>query len=522
MWFSSLQLRNKPYWIFLAILALIAMIFGGLATAKYGAGVASDSTKYLSVAQSLMDGKGLFDHRGFPLLSWPPLYSIVLAGLSLLSRQDVFLVAWYLNVFLLGLNLLLSGVLFYRVFSEKLLYAYLANLFILLSLPSLRIHSVVSSDPLYLTMVLIFLLSVKSYIIERSTLAFAGMVVLSALAPLQRYVGPSIGVTAGIIILVENRNSPRIFWRDGFVLGLISILPIAWWLGIHNIMTYGTLWGIEQPPVDVFMNAKLGLIKILHWFIPYLSFLMPALTRPFILLGLLVLVIYFVNRRNGEGIRAWMQALGAPSTYPILVHGIIYFLAVTLTIVTGDHRDLFSDRYYFILLVPVLIFLFITYDRLVRPHLHLTARQAEYALVLFFMLWAIYPLYSMREYLVEASVQGEPSSYNIFNNRVYHEMDLIHEVQKLRRDEPQAIVYSNYVDAVWFYTRKPVSLLPLVETPNPEETYQGWPQSGPGYIVWLEPNEYKHYMSPEQIQAFADLKLVFQGKGGKIFYVQPR
>jgi hypothetical protein len=46
------------------------------------AGVASDSTKYLSVAQ-VLDGNGLVDHRGLPLF-WPPLYSIILL-MSLLT-----------------------------------------------------------------------------------------------------------------------------------------------------------------------------------------------------------------------------------------------------------------------------------------------------------------------------------------------------------------------------------------------------------------------------------------------------
>lgn len=519
---SALQLRDQPYWTYLVVLTLIAMILGGLATAKYGAGVASDSTKYLSVAQNLLDGKGLFDHRGSPLLAWPPLYPMVIAALSGLTRQDVFVVAWYLNIFLLGLNLFLSGVLFYRAFADKLLYAYLSSLFVLISLPSLRIHSVISSDPLYLTMVLAFLILVKAYMDYRSVYAFAGMVVLSALAPLQRYVGPTIGVTAGIVILIGNRKSPRILWRDGLVLGLLSILPLAWWLGIHNIMTYGTLWGTQPAPVDVIMNARLGLIKMLHWFVPYLSFVMPVLTRPFILLGVVVLVLYIVNRRHNDHFRAWVQALAAPSVYPIWVHGLIYFLAVTLTIVTGDHRDLYSDRYYFILLAPVLIVLFLTYDKLVRPLLHVSDRVAERGLIVLFLLWMIYPVYGLREYLLEARVQGEPSNYNMFNNRLYNEMDLVHVLKQLRVEQPNAQFFSNYADAVWFQTRQPVSLLPLRETPDPLEYYKGWPQSGPGYIIWFEPNEYKHYMPPEQIAQFADLTPVFEGKGGKIYYVQRR
>jgi hypothetical protein len=105
----------------------------------------------------------------------------------------------------------------------------------------------------------------------------------------------------------------------------------------------------------------------------------------------------------------------------------------------------------------------------------------------------------------------------MFNTRKYNEMDLIAETRALRQQEPEAIFYSNYVDAVWLYTRLPVTLLPLVKD-NPTQ----WDPNMPGYIVWFEPNEYKHYVSPEMIAEFATVNVVYEGKGGKIYYVEAR
>jgi hypothetical protein len=286
-------------------------------------------------------------------------------------------------------------------------------------------------------------------------------------------------------------------------------------------MTYGSLWGSSgDRTVDVLKNSELALTKMLHWFIPYLSFLMPILTRPLILLGVLALLIYLLNRSKENG-RAWIKSLAVSSSYPSLVYAIVYFAAVALTIITIVHRDLFSDRYYVILLVPTAIFVLITFDKLILSHLRLSSQQISSLLILVFVLWSIYPVYSIWEYLVSASTQGEPSGFNMYNNRTYHEMDLVAEMQKLRESQPSAIVYSNYVDAVWFYTRKSVSILPLANVPSPVETYNGWPQDKPGYIIWFEPNEYKHYLAPEKIAEFASVKLVFDGEGGKIYYVQP-
>jgi hypothetical protein len=512
---------KTKYWLFLFGLAVAGSILCGVATSRYGAGVSSDSTKYLSVAQNLLAGNGLYDHRGLPLLSWPPLYSILLAGFSLLTGGDVFVAGWYFNVFLLGLNVFLGGVIFYRVFPEQPFYAYLSSLFVFLSLPALRIHATISSDPFYLTLTLGFLIAVDGYIKKRSYYAYGWMVLFSVLAPMLRYVGLVITATAGLVILIENRKSLRIFFRDGFILGILSILPITWWLLVHNVMTHGSLWGLASQPVDVGENISLGLTKMLHWFVPYLSFLMPILLRPWIPLGVLALGLFLLNRNRAEHARTWIRSLTTPSVYPTMIYAAVYFIALALTVISQDHRDLFSDRYYVILLVPGAMFLLLTFDTLVRPHLKFSTRQLQTALTLLFVFWSVYPIYSAGEYLVEAIQQGEPSGANMFNNRHYREMPIVAQMLKISEESPQEVLYSNYVDAVWFYTRKPVSLLPFVNEDAPT-VYAGWPHDQPGYIIWFEPNEYKHYLAPQKIAEFADVKLVFEGDGGQIYYVQAR
>ena len=394
-------------------------------------------------------------------------------------------------------------------------------MFVFLSLPSLRIHATISSDPFYLTLTLGFLIAVDGYIKRQSYYAYGWMVLFSALAPMLRYVGLAITATAGLVILIENRKSLRIFFRDGFLLGILSILPITWWLLVHNVMTHGSLWGLASQPVNVSENISLGLTKMLHWFVPYLDFLMPILLRPWIPLGVLALILFLLNRNHSEQGRAWIQSLSAPSIYPTMIYAAVYFLALALTVISQDHRDLFSDRYYVILLVPGAMFLLLTFDTLVRPHLKFSARQLQTALTLLFALWSAYPVSSAGEYLTEAIQQGEPSGANMFNNRHYREMPVVTQMLKISEESPQEVLYSNYVDAVWFYTRKPVSLLPFVND-DASDVYVGWPHDKPGYIIWFEPNEYKHYLSPQKIAEFADVQLVYEEKGGQIYYVQSR
>ncbi len=518
---TSLSFPKHPFWIFLSALSFLAILLAGIATSKYGAGVSSDATKYLSVAQNLLDGNGLYDHKGGPLLSWPPLYSVLLAALSWLTGLDVFVAGWYFNVFLLGLNVFLSGVIFSRVFPDKPLYAVLATLFVFLSISSLRIHANISSDPFYLTLTLGFLVSVHDYIMRRSYVAFAWMVLFSILGPLQRYVGLAITVTAEIVILIENRKSLRTLLRDGFILGLASVLPITWWLLVRNMMTYGSLYGVGPQVVDIWTNTSMALTKMLHWFVPYLSFLMPILTRPLVPLSILAMALVLLNRNSRANVESWLRSLMASALYPALIYAIVYFAALSFTVVTADHRDLFSDRYYVILLVPTAILIFLTFDQLVLPHLRVSPQQVQAVLLLVFGLWALYPFYSFSEYLQEATERGEPSGANMFNNQVYHDMDIVVELRRLREQHPEKTFYSNYSDAVWFWTRKPVTPS-LVIADDPVDTYTGWPHDKSGYLVWFEPNEYKHYLPPEEIEEIANLELIYAGKGGKIYYVQAR
>jgi hypothetical protein len=255
--------------------------------------------------------------------------------------------------------------------------------------------------------------------------------------------------------------------------------------------------------------------------VPYLAILMPVLTRPWLPLGVLALFLLWLNRNRTENVRAWAQSFADPSIYPTMIYATVYFVALALTVVTQDHLDLFSDRYYVILLVPTAIFIFVTFDTLILPHLGVSSRQVHTAMVLLFAAWAVYPIYSMTGYLLEAREVGEPSGANMFNNRTYREMPVVAQMLKIQTEQPQATFYSNYVDAVWFYTRKPVSLLPFVNQDAPA-AYAGWPHDRPGYIIWFEPNEYKHYLAPQRIAEFADVQLVYEGKGGQIYYVQAR
>jgi len=500
-----------------------------IATSKYGAGVSSDSVHNMAAADNLLHGKGFFDHTGMPLVWWPPLFPLMMAALSVFTRGDVFVAGWYLNLVLFGVNVFLNGVLVRRAFTERPLFQYLGVLFVLVSDTAIRVHANIASEPLFVTFSLIFLIAACEYVENQSRRSFWVMVAMSALAPLQRWLGLSL-IAAGVSLILYVRPPsffPPIFgenagrWRgvrESFLFAILSILPIAAWVIFHNELQYGTLWGTGEQIVNPLMNLQMSLGKMLHWFLPYHPLIKPLLFQPWIPLGLILIILLLINRKTDW--QAWGQALMKPSVFTPAFFFVMTLLGLMFTIVTGDHLDPTSDRYYVGLLAPVIILFFVTWDILILPHVRVSPRLRGTGFLFLFLVWFFaYPGWSAAKYLSDALERGEPSNYNYYNNLVFHENPLIPQMEQIARDNPSAALYSNYSDGVWFFTRRPSPSMPRVYTSDPAEIAQklaGWPPQD-GYIFWFLPNEYKSIAPPEMIAQFANVKLLFDSKEGQVY-----
>ncbi|MFN8460500.1 MAG: hypothetical protein U0X93_01830 [Anaerolineales bacterium] len=117
--------------------------------------------------------------------------------------------------------------------------------------------------------------------------------------------------------------------------------------------------------------------------------------------------------------------------------------------------DLFSDRYYVGLLSLVLVMIFVAFDSLVLPHLKWNPLALQRLGAAVFFLWlAVYPGWSLVKYVSASMQNGEASGYNVYNNRAFHENPIIKEMQRIAQENPDATLYSNYTDGVWFFTRR--------------------------------------------------------------------
>jgi hypothetical protein len=514
--------NDARYRIFLAVIVLIGIGFVLIATSRYGAGVSSDAARNLSTADSLLARRGFVDMLGSPLVLWPPLYPIVLAGLSLLTGLRTFHVAWYLNIVLYGANIWLAGAWLYAAFRSKPLYAIVGITVVLLSRSLLRLHANVSSEPLFEVLLFIFLLGSSEYLRSGGRLSLWTFCLAAGLATMQRYLGI---VLLGVALVVLLRRDGSRAVRHGLLPWLIAAAPITVWALLHNYAISGGPFGPRELGAMLpIQNIGLSLTKMLWWFFPRWGPLDWLILHPWVPLLVLVSALLVLNSRRNWGL--WFRWMSSPTMWPALLFGLVYFLLLAFTVVTADHLDLTSDRYYVVLLPIVIALGLSVFDTLILPHLGGLKRGAKWAPAAALLLWSVYPVYAVQSYLRQALVQGEPTNYNIANSAQFREMTVVKAAESILVEQPNAIVYSNYVNIVWFIFGHPVRALPFEDQSLSRaerlealrRTQADWPAE-PGYIIWFTPNQYHHIVAPDELVEIADLRLLFEDETGQIFAV---
>ena len=133
---------------------------------------------------------------------------------------------------------------------------------------------------------------------------------------------------------------------------------------LHNLPISGALFGPRELGAMLpLQNIGLGLTKILWWFAPRWGVLDWLILRPWIPIALLFVALTAINRRRNW--QSWLRDLAGQAVWPAVLFAAVYFLLLAFSVVTADHLDLTSDRYYIILLPIVLVLIGTTLDNLV-------------------------------------------------------------------------------------------------------------------------------------------------------------
>ncbi len=512
---------RKVFLVYLLILALAGGFIVVRATSKQGPGVSTDAAMMMSAGENLLKGRGLVDFRGNGLAQYPPLEPLLLAFGSLLFHTDVFTVAWGLCILIFPLVIWFSGIYFYDVFREQPLLAYFSSFIVFSSTSLVEISSNVASDPLFLLIVVLFLMSMTAYLKTGSERYWAFGILLTILGTMERYASLSLVIVGVALTLYHHRDRLAQGILPTVIYAVLSAAPIFAWGFFHNVPLIGLPFGHHLAAVPL-LNLLTGIQKVLHWFIP-----LPIVDRvgPELLLAILLfalLLILFLTRTT-TALRKLLSLEAAPSLAFLPVYGGVLLFALSYT----ELKNVETDRVHIILLPALLIVLFTACSDLIAA---IRSRLGVYPFygvaIVLFLVWSIYPLAKTYKYVRESQVNGDVSAYNVMNFPDTRTSPLARYL--LSMDLQHTRLYSNGSGKAWFILHRIVPAPPLTSNEDRlgylQAHYAGWPGAGgQAYLIWFNKENYTPLLaSPQELQTIADLQVVYSGQDGTVYQVTAR
>lgn len=505
-----------------AATAVLGFLLVLAATVTYGAGVSTDSVNYLSAAENWSRGLGLMDHRGWPLLNWPPLYPVILGTIKLLTGLPLEPLGRYLNALVFAAVILLSAHLLGQVLPQHAAWRMWAVLALALSPSILALCANIGSDGVFILLVLLFLVASQGWLrngLQRWQLLMAG---IAAAAALVRWTGASLILAGSLWLLYAGKNRLRRALLEAMAFAVLASLPLAGWVFGRNYAHYGSLVGPRNlGEIDIFGNLRYTLEKVALWFLP--QTVIDTLWLP--ALALLLLAALAVLARRDLRSRL-LCLLRSPNLALYWIFLLAYLLFILATTFTGDHIDVYDDRYQAPLFVPLLVVLLACLRELLGNSGG-RRRRWIYPLVTFLMaVWLIYPAFKVYKFVVMSRDQGVVY-YDMFNNRRLRESDFVARLQSFPY-KPDLVLYSNLPSAVYYYTGR----ITLPSPSDPQnytastkwllENVESWPEEKRAYFIWMLRNDRRRYFSPNQIKKVSHLVLRYRDALGEIYEAGPK
>lgn len=506
--------------IYLAALSVVGAMVVYLATLQMGPGVSTDSAVILSTAENLMRGRGLIDYFGRELTQFPPLYSIILALGAWSFKADVFVVGWVFNAVVFAGLIIGTGLLLNDAFGEQPILAYAGSFVVLTSTSLIQISANIASDPLFMLMVLAFLMTAAAYLRTGSPRYGILAGILTIVSCFQRYAGLALVITGGLVALYGHRNNLRRAVLSAASFMLVTAAPIYAWGYLHNRPYNGTVFGGRLPPVPI-LNFQTSVEKVLYWFIPHrLISAVGELPLLGLILGMCTLAVLLT------GAARFANRLQRPAVVPNIAFLCVYGAVLVFNISFYELKGLHSDRVHIVALPAVLILLAALGDQFIETgKRHGDAVRLYGAIMAMFLIWTIYPISRSYEYVRESMAHGDVSAYNSINKAHVRDSAV---AQYLSGPPCEGrLLYSNGGDTVWFITGSQVEALPTLRsrdrTAQLEQRFDGWPgRVEAGCIIWINAEAYKtNYATPTELSAIASVTELYRDEAASVYSVAP-
>jgi hypothetical protein len=218
----------------IAPLIVVALVGMGIVwwITRSGPGMSGDSVRYFMGAKNILAGHGYARVSGGdtlrPITDFPPLYSLVLAGIGSFGLDLVGTARW-VNILLLGFNIVMVWAIIYR-FAGSAGLSYLAAVFFTVNLSVLKYHSWVFTEPLYLSVSLSCIFLLLSFLRGHRYSLLILAAIAAGLAGITRFIGLSLIPACCGLLLIARYARLRRRILDGLIFSAIALVPFVLWL----------------------------------------------------------------------------------------------------------------------------------------------------------------------------------------------------------------------------------------------------------------------------------------------------
>lgn len=481
---------------------------------RFGLGTSRDSVEYLFTSLSLARGDGFVSFMGHPYVLWPPLYPALLSVLQIVGVTDPLDAALVLQLLTFLWIAALTAWLFTRLFPRDFALAFLGNALAGTGVALTWLFQAVGSDYLFIALVLSMVYLCNAYITHNRLRTIWLMALAAATAMLQRYVGITLLFTAAWVVFQYSRTALWERFKRTMLLGL-SIIPVGIWL-----LTLPVEAVVRDSSSSFFENIYWFTFSILSLFFPDAELYGHPVRLQFGLWGLWLGVI-------AGGIFVWRFRKSPdadPARMPLFLFGVVY-TAVLVMVASLTSFNRLDGRFVSPVFIPLAAFLVMIWEttiEVVRGRFMKTAvRVAAGLLILTILGLSGYrSLTSMKRHY--ASGSGYTSSVWMDNNAIDHWKSL------LLREE--YLAFSNYPAGVAVQTWRVVLSSPRrTAHPNageaviPLDTYLPslFEAGKDSFLIWIEPNEYSHVYSVDDMRNVAEVVPLYEGEDGGVYRILP-
>jgi 4-amino-4-deoxy-L-arabinose transferase-like glycosyltransferase len=446
------KLQSKYFYLTFCFACFIVALVLGLLMTQAGPGISPDSAYYIRTGESIFHGQGFYQIEGEPYTQWPPLYPLSIAAFMHLgfdAEQAARLIP------ILCFALFMFPVFFLGKVLCSVVAGYAACLILLVFTPLLFITSYAWTEMPYIffsLMAILFLVKFGENDRAGTTmLCFAGL--FTALAILSRYIGVVLLPVGLVAIILKNKSRLKNMVYQLSLFGLISVLPIVFWL-YRNFTLTGNLVGYSgSSTIGLFADINSILVTI---FKDFLFSLLPQQLNPgFTYLALAIIAAGFIllvvlTRTYSTGRKVEIKYPG--KNYIVILYIAVYLVTLVIIRQIWQHDTMGTRQtgpVYPFLILAAISFIFYAYRKIEKPTIKpLLFRVITILCFLFFMLQAsgslsFYQSAKLGQGYNSPSWRNEQGINWIINNA-----------------PGNSVIYSDVAEGVGFLIKKPVRFLP--------------------------------------------------------------